>query len=540
MKSDENLPVRALTSIKQAKNYGAGDMPTIGLNFRASLAGNLRTLSLAGMLVSAILVPRSEVFAQAGALVNLTGSNDAQSDMARSVDWTCPDLVGNLPNNTDDQNELLGVCTNMIVDYFILNPEPGNGVFNFLDSNGDGVLTSADENIQAFPGFGLDEQGLNNALQSMAGEELQAAQSRLAEVRDVQSQTIFSRLAAIRAGQTGGGINLAGLNLEVGEAKHSLYDLALLDADQYEIIPAAWLNDETWSRLGIFLSGGLKVGDKEDTNQSDGFDFSSLSITAGMDYRLTDDFVVGGAFGFSQFDADVDETERSQGGQELSSDGYVISAFASYSLDSGFFADGAASFGQDDYDSTRRIVIPSTTSAAGIDSTAEGDFEGTHYSLTANLGYELAYQGFAITPTAKLDYVNADFDGFTEAGAGGLNLSFNDFDLESLRSHLGVEAAFPISTDQGVLVPSVRAEYVHEFENENDGAQVVFNNALATTARAVYNISSEGVDEDYGIIGASLTAVGEGGMSAFIDYSTVVALDNFDVHQINAGFRWEF
>ncbi len=218
----------------------------------------------------------------------------------------------------------------------------------------------------------------------------------------------------------------------------------------------------------------------------------------------------------------------------------MISAFASYSLDSGLSIDGVASFGQDDYDSTRRIVIDSATSAAAVDSTAEGDFKSTHYGLGANLGYELSYQGFAITPTAKIDYVNADFDGFTETGAGGLNLAVNDFDLESLRGHLGIEASYPISTDDGVLVPGLRFEYVHEFENENSGAQVVFDNALPASTNAIYNISTEGVDQDYGIIGASLTAVGEGGMSAFIEYSTVVALDNFDVHQLNAGFRWEF
>ena len=515
-------------------------MSSIGLDYRVAAAGNTRALLLGAMFAIASLLPNSEAHAQAGALVNLPGSNDAQADMANSVDWTCPGLVANGANNTVDQNELLNICTNMIVDYFKLNPEPGNDVFDFLDSNGDGLLTSDDDNIQTFPGFGLDEQGLNNALQAMAGEELQAAQSRLAEVRDIQSETIFSRISAIRSGQAGPGISLAGLSLDVGTAKHSLYDLAFLDADRHQIIPAAWLNDETWSRLGVFLSGGLKIGDKDDTDQSDGFDFTGLSFTAGMDYRITDAFVVGGAFGYSRFDADVDETARSPGGQELNSDGYILSAFATYSFDTGFFVDGAVSFGRDDYESTRRVVIPSSTSAASVNSTAEGDFDGTHYGFAVNLGYELSYQGFAITPTAKVNYLNADFDGFTESGASGLNLRVDDFDLESLRGHLGIEATYPISTDQGVLLPGVRVEYVHEFEDDNEGAQVVFDNALPATARAVYNITTEGVDEDYGIVGASLTSVGEGGLSAFLEYSTVVALEDFDVHQFNVGIRWEF
>lgn len=474
-----------------------------------------RSLRIGVLAFGSIIIVSPEVRAQttADVLVNLGNQNDAQGRMALSIDNVCPNIQE--PANAAE-GRLRDFCNNMV----------GNGL---------AVLGEAPENT----GFGLDETGLNNALQAINGEEIQAAQWRTGEVRSQQNTNITSRLSAIRSGRAGRGISLAGLTLQADERNYTPVDLAFADRDQLQIIPAAWLEDEYWSKLGIFVSGGLTVGDKEATDQLDGYDFTSLSLTIGADYEVSDSFVFGGALGLSRYDSDVDSTVRSPDGETLDSHGYLLSVFASQSWTSGLFVDGVASYGNENFDSVRRIVINSNNPDIPSENrTAKGDFNGRQYSAAVNVGHQVQIDAWSITPTARLEYVKADFDGFTETGADFLNLTFDDFDAESLRSNVGVEATYTLSTDQGVFVPGLRAEYVHEFSKDDDGARVAY--AADTTGLSRVTVVNEGVDEDFGIVGAFITAQGTGGMSAFVDYSTVVALDKMDIHRIKAGVRWEF
>lgn len=453
-------------------------------------------------------------------LIGLGNQNDAQSRMAFSIDNVCPTIAGIEDDAGTAQDRLAAFCSNMV----------GNG----------GAVLGNDDLVDALgPGFGLDETGLNNALQAVNGEEILAAQSRIGEIRNEQNTNIGTRLSAIRSGLSSRGISLAALSLQADGQNYTPVDLALAQPDQLEIIPAAWLDDEHWSKLGIFVAGSITIGDKDDTGQSDGFDFNSLALTVGADYQVTDTFVAGGAIGFSRFESDVNETARSTDGEELDSLGYTLSLFASQSWETGTFIDGVVSYGNENYDSVRRIVIDSDNPDVDpIDETANGDFDAQHYGAAVNLGHQIQIDAWSVTPVARLEYTKADFDGFTEVGADFLNLTFDDFDAESLRSNIGFEATYSISTDQGVYLPALRAEYVHEFLNDDDGARVAY--AADSTGLSQVTLVNEDVDRDYGIIGASITAQGTGGMSAFVDYSTFVALDDFDIHQIRAGVRWEF
>lgn len=457
--------------------------------------------------------PNLQAQTTADVLVNLSNQNDAQARMALAIDNVCP----NIQDDTGTaQDRLRDFCNNMV-------------------ANGLGVLAGDPEGA----GFGLDETGLNNALQAINGEEILAAQSRIGEIRNEQNTNITSRLSAIRSGRASRGISVAGLTLDADGKNFAPVELALIEEDKLDVIPAAWLDDEYWRKLGIFVTGSLSVGSKGNTGQSDGFEFKSLGLTIGADYQATDTFVIGGALGLSRFDSDVDNTPRTPDGEELDSVGYTLSLFASKNWEIGTFIDGVVSYGNEDYDSVRRIVIESNNDdVASIDATANGDFDARHYGAALNVGHQIGFGAWSITPVGRLEYAKADFDGFTESGNSNWNLTFDDFDAESLRSNLGVEASYTLSTEAGVYVPALRAEYVHEFLNDDDGAQVAY--AVDGTGLSSVTLVNEGADEDYGIVGASIVAQGTRGMSAFVDYSTVVALDDYDIHQITAGVRWEF
>lgn len=460
-----------------------------------------------------------------GNLGSAGSQNAAQEDMARSVARICPTLdmrSGALgpraANRSAAEDQLNIVCANLVFNDPQTAPEVD------LDADGQPDVV----------GFDLDQQELNAAVQSLNGEELQATQQQIAEIRAIQVSNISARLSAIRAGQVGPGLSFAGLSLGASDRL-----LALQDLGDLEIVPAQFEEDGFLSRLGVFITGGLTFGDKDSTDTVSGFDFDTQGVTVGADYRVTDRLVVGAAVGYSRFNADFDSTADSPSGQELESDGAAVSVFGSFYPTDQLFFDLIASLGWTWYDSTRRIVIPSNNPAiAPIDTDATGDFDAWHYGAAANVGYNLTLFGANVRPIGRVEYLRAEIDGFTEDSSMGVNLTFDDQDAQSLTTNLGVELDYPISTGIGVISPSVRAEYVHEFLNDEDGVRVRYATDPANVS--AFEVSTESPDRDYGILGAGLAATFPGGWGAFVDYNTLVGLSDFTVHTVNIGLRRQF
>jgi uncharacterized protein with beta-barrel porin domain len=441
----------------------------------------------------------------ANALITLPGQNDAQRDMAQAIDRACPTLATNRDELQGDQVDLADVCTAM-------------------------VQTALD-----VPGsLGLSDEEMNAALQTVNGEELQNPQQQIVEIRDTLVASLQARIDAIRTGTVGPGLSLAGLGLSDGETL-----VAADDLETAEIIPAQWTEGAFLSRLGVFATGRVVLGDKDETSQSDGYDFETTGVTVGADYRLTDAFVFGGAFGYSYYDVDFDDTPRSPKGQDLDSDTYAFSLFGSYTFDVGFFTDAIATVGWADYDSKRKIFI-ANNNGPDISRTAEGSFDVFQYGLAARVGYDYTpeqVEGLTLTPIAGLEYLRAEIDGFTEHGAQGLDLQFDDFDAKSLTSNVGLETTYSISTGIGIITPGINGRWVHEFEDD-DGPRVAYAND--PTGLSGFRITSDDVTRNYGVVGANVAAQFAGGWAAFVDYATPVGLDDFTVHQINFGIRKEF
>jgi uncharacterized protein with beta-barrel porin domain len=447
------------------------------------------------------------------ALKTLPGQNDAQRDMATSIDRFCPTLAANQNQLRGDVKDLQEVCTAMV------------------------------ETVPAINGgqsLDISTQELNNALQTINGEELQSPQQQIVEVRDTLVTSLTARIDAIRTGTVGPGLSLAGLNLGDGDKLLAADDLA--DA---EILPAQWTEGTFLSRLGVFATGRVILGDKDETSESDGYDFQTTGLTVGADYRLTEALVLGGAFGYSYYDVDFDSTPRSPSGQDLDSDTYAFSAFGTYAFDFGLFADVIGTVGWADFDSKRKIFILNNNpnnafNGNDISRTADGSFDVFQYGIAARVGYDYTLEqvdGLTVTPIAGVEYLRAEIDGYTEKGAQGLNLEYDDFDAKSLTSNLGLEANYAISTGIGIVTPGINGRWVHEFEND-EGPDVAYAND--PTGLSKFKVSADKVDEDYGVVGTSVATQFAGGWAAFVDYAAPVGLDNFTVHQINFGLRKEF
>ena len=415
--------------------------------------------------------------------------NANQNSMASMIDNLCPQLQTNAATLTATQQNLLVLCGGLIAS-------PG---------------------AQRLAG-----------LTAMAGEEVSAQGDNSVEIASSQKSNLAARMSALRGGAKG--ISVSGLTMNLnGEA---LPVSALANAYSGG---AAGDDDMLASRWGLFLNGNVGFGDKEETTSEAGFDFDTLGLTFGVDYRYTDQFVVGIAGGYASTDTDF-----TNDGGNIETDGYTTSIYGLF-FNEQFYMDGLLSYGMNDFDSQRHIRYTDVNGA--VDETAIGETDGEQVSLALNAGYEINRGAWNIDPQLNLYYISSDIDSFSEGGANGLELAFGEQTIESMTVSLGLQAAFAISTSKGVMVPHARAHFVHEVLNDRRtvNANFVhdpFANA-ANNATPVVTISSDDPDRDYFNLSFGVSANFVNGITAFVDYETLLGLDDYAQNLVSFGVRSE-
>ena len=146
-----------------------------------------------------------------------------------------------------------------------------------------------------------------------------------------------------------------------------------------------------FGKLGIFMNGSYSTGNRDQTGREPGFDVDVVGVTGGVDYRFTDNFVLGVAFGYSRTDANM---ESSAGDVDVN--GYAVSLYGSYSLDK-FYIDGFGTYGQRDYEITRNVQYSVENSAGtgltNVNQSFSGDTNANEYSFGLGAGYDFSKGG---------------------------------------------------------------------------------------------------------------------------------------------------
>jgi outer membrane autotransporter protein len=421
---------------------------------------------------------------------------------------------------------------------------------------------------------GRQQSSLNPLLQVSSYKISSEGTSQVNSARG-QSANIGARLAALRGGAMGISIRGLSFNLNGNTLPGTMLASLLPDneareatnADAPTIFPkfeastspntapgvvladllAQSKNDGTGSsgkssvfdKLGVFANGNFSLGDRDRTDREVGFDFHTFGTTAGIDYRFTNNFILGGAFGYASTDADLDTA-----GGSLDTNQYSGSIYGTYYFER-LYVDGIVTIGWNTFDSRRNIIytLPALTGGTSqINQTATGDTDGANYSLGIGGGYEFRSGGFALVPYGRLNYFNLNINGYRESinntnPGFGLTLEFRDQTIESLTTALGGQVIYAYSTQVAVFVPQLLFEWVHEFLN---GGRLIAGNYVNDPSKQPLNIRTDGPGENFFNLGLGLSAVFQGGKSAFIYYQTALALADTTQNEIILGVRLAF
>jgi outer membrane autotransporter protein len=436
------------------------------------------------------------------------GQNLAQQKMGQSISNFCPSLVAQL-NKTPGETNLATLCSNL----------GGNGGVNM---------------------FGLDQAGLNAALQQLNGgaellvptsqasvlettqtsRQTSVVEARLSRERDLMVATAMpggdfpriGQLAALNPQEPGGQILLAQNQApEFGYAT---------------------------GPLGVYATGLGQFGSRDPTTSENAYSFNNAGFVVGADYRFTPQLVAGLAFGYTLTNTSFDTSAVSASGQFLHDNLLEGNLYASYAFTDALYMTAIALVGGGNNNSQRHVVIPSAGTATPVNSIATGSFGSQVQGVTVASGYVVPIGPLVVTPIVRFFYQHTGVDGFSENTTQAVNLRYGSSRVNTVVSSLGADAQYTISTPYGPLYPSARFHWAHQYSPGNTAVSPTFTND--STQLSTLILPGTPTSTDYFDIGAGVGLQLSNSSSAFINYDSIFGIAHTTYHSFTAGVRFTF
>ena len=237
-------------------------------------------------------------------------------------------------------------------------------------------------------------------------------------------------------------------------------------------------------------------GDDDGANDFDG---EVASFTAGFDYRVAPNLILG-------FLLDGSKADLDGSGQATDIDSFRATIYGSWGSSTGLYSDFLIGYGDHDNDFT----------------------DATSIQALATIGYAMGDERFKHGPYAGLEYQNVDVDGFGVDNL--LPIEVDGYEIDSFRGLIG----YRVNANLGRFRPYASISYAHEFE---DGK----NHTDSSFGAASFRV--EGGEQGSAILltagtGISLTSA----LTLDLGYRGEICVDSegLDSHGGNIGLNWNF
>jgi uncharacterized protein YhjY with autotransporter beta-barrel domain len=430
------------------------------------------------------------------AATNRLGSLTTNENAINDAFWTCLNRIGNTP-------AIQSQCDKLLLD--LMDPEMGS--------------TVADKLIDLFERI------------TPKNTDVSLDMSLAAVNNSVQN--IRTRLNQLRNGYTGNSVNLQFFDGQQWLDKGML--LAQNSGTMNDSSPEPTKNMSEYGRLGVFLNGTAIKSRQSANTIEDSHDADTQTMTIGMDYRITDQWIAGGAVNISQSTADYGKNAG-----DLDSDNISMIVYGSYYLDNWYF-DASLNLSNDTYKQERHVDCSSCIPINFVQ-TYSSEFDGSQTTLSIGTGYQWSKDAWGIIPFIQLNQATLKTDAYDETpsstGAGSLYaLSISEQERDSTSIKIGTNIQYVFATSSGVFIPLISLHAVEELEDNNNLVTGRFVGNIATDA--TFNLTTNDVDTKYFIIGAGFNFQLKNGNAGFVNIQSTESYDNLDQLQYTAGWRWE-
>ena len=268
--------------------------------------------------------------------------------------------------------------------------------------------------------------------------------------------------------------------------------------------------------VAVWLSGTLLYGD-----EPGGSRVSTPGVTAGVDLRVRDNFILGIGIG-----AGYDSSDAGKGGDN-SGDSYSFMSYGSWTLAKSLRLEGVLGYGSASLTSKR------TTSYNGTRVRGTRDADQVFGSLT--LAGDLLYGRLSLQPYLRTDYETSQLHSYRERGDGSLSLRYYGADSDTLQLTGGLRGLWSIPTTFGVLQPMLRLEYRNV--DGNDLRQPI---GYADGIGGQYMLTVDRPGYDSGVAGVGLGFMLTHGVAGSFEWQSSFGGDSQDDSLLSADVSWGF
>jgi Autotransporter beta-domain/Calx-beta domain/Bacterial Ig-like domain (group 1) len=384
----------------------------------------------------------------------------------------------------------------------------------------------------------LPDAALTPALERVAPQE-SGAQSKVAsEVISAVTAGIGARLAAVRTGVQR--LSVSDLSIDVGGRAIPIAALAKTFLPKPMTSAAGSGQQDDYNGWSAFLSGNLGSGHRITHPGELGFDLRSRGLMAGVDRQFGEN-IFGLSLNLMRLDSDLTE-----GAGSVDVNGYALSLYGSRgglltrgapaagagTHYDGVHVDGSLTAGRNRYRSEHVVDI------TGLPlSVAKSNNDANVVALSGVTGID-AHRGrgefdFSVGGT----WSRAHVEDLTEDGSGPLILFVQGHDIDALTgtAALSAKGAWPVAF--GTLLPTFRAELVHEFKS---AARLVTAHFVRDSLGTSFTIPLDQPDANYGRIAAGLQAVFARGVSLHIEGSQDVSRSDLKFRNVQLTLSKSF
>ncbi len=276
------------------------------------------------------------------------------------------------------------------------------------------------------------------------------------------------------------------------------------------------------NRWSAFIDGDVILADLSHSEELQHSDYTTGSILMGTDYRLDKNWTVGALFGYGHTDATLDHF-----GSDVTVDSYSPGLYASFA-DGGWYANGMFAYTYNDYSEDRVIDFLSRT--------AHGNPDGNQFTGDLDGGYEFHSGKWVFGPSAGLDYVHLDVGSFSESGAGAADLNIDDEQTDSMRSKLGGELRYQLSTGGVIFNPHLSAYWQHEFLDEARG----ITSSMSQEGLGSFTVKTDEPSRDSALVDLGLDTQVSDNVTLYVDYALQAGQSNYFAQSIEGGVKVGF
>jgi len=260
----------------------------------------------------------------------------------------------------------------------------------------------------------------------------------------------------------------------------------ILNSLTEELIPLYFSNNNSYdlnqnSSWSFWSEGTISIGKIGDTSNSSSKDINTSAITFGADKRSEDNIMRGIALRFGSDDVDVGDL-----GSALDMSSFSLTFYESKPKGGERFTDHLLGLS---------FINSDLLNNSGSTST-DGERYGEQLYGSLSLRDTFSKNKLNFTPKIKINYGITHFGEYTETGAAGLNLKFEDQYIGNFTSSIGASLDNTYELKVGSLIPYFDFEYYadmspssqQKFSYESDGSAYTFKNINNATHNIIGGI----------------------------------------------------